>query len=149
MATCEKTDFMYPLLADVYYPVVDTGAYGNLKKTWVLDKTIACAFNPGGLKNKKDVNAEANINIDNSIAGRVRSDITQSTTDSLYSLTNIVITNIRDINGNLIYNESAGPRSGKATLFEVATFNPIVGAFGKTEYYKLILRRSENQAVDL
>lgn len=149
MATCEKTDFTYPLLADIYYPIVETGGYGNLKKTWVLDKSVACGFNPGGLKNKKDVNAEANINIDNSITGRVRSDLTQSSTESLYSLTNIIITNIRDRDGNLIYNESSGPRSGKATLFEIATFNPIVGAFGKTEYYKIILRRSENQAVDL
>jgi hypothetical protein len=149
MATCEKTDFTYPLLADIYYPVVDTGAYGNLKKTWVLDKTIACAFNPAGLKNKKDVNTEANINIDNSISGRVRTDITKSNTDSLYSMTNIIVTNIRDKDGNLIYNESAGPRSGLASLFEVATMNPVVGAFGKTEYYKLILRRSENQAIDL
>lgn len=149
MATCETTNFMYPLLMDVYYPVVDQGAYGNLKKTWVLDQTLACAFNPAGLKNKKDVNAEANINIDNSISGRVRTDITQSSNETLYSLTNIIITNIRSADGNLVYNESSGPRSGKATLFEVATFNPIVGAFGKTEYYKLILRRSENQAVDL
>jgi hypothetical protein len=149
MATCEKTDFVYPLLMDIYYPIVETGAYGNLKKTWVLDKSVACAFNPAGLKNKKDVNAEANINIDNSISGRVRSDVTQSTTETLYSLTNIIITNIRSANGEIIYNESSGPRSGKATLFEVATLNPVIGAFGKTEYYKLILRRSENQAVDL
>jgi hypothetical protein len=149
MAICEQTDFTYPLLADIYYPIVETGAYGNSKKTWVLDKTIACAFNPGGLKNKKDVGTEANINIDNSISGRARTDITKSNTESLYSMTNIIVTNIRDRDGNLIYNESAGPRSGLATLFEVATMNPVVGAFGKTEYYKLILRRSENQAIDL
>jgi hypothetical protein len=146
---CETTDFIYPLLADIYYPIVETGAYGNLKKQWVLDKTVACAFNAGGLKNKKDVGTEANINVDNSIMGRFRNDPTQSSTESLYSITNIVITNIRDKDGQLIYNESAGPRSGNSTLFEIATLNPIVGAFGKVEYYKVILRRSENQAVDL
>jgi len=81
--------------------------------------------------------------------GRFRNDPTQSSTESLYSITNIVITNIRDKDGQLIYNESAGPRSGNSTLFEIATLNPIVGAFGKVEYYKVILRRSENQAVDL
>jgi hypothetical protein len=27
--------------------------------------------------------------------------------------------------------------------------NPMVGPFGKVEYYKVILRRSENQATDL
>jgi hypothetical protein len=140
---------MYPLLADIYYPIIQTGAYGNLKKQWVLDRTIACTFNPGGLKNKKDVDSEANLNIENFINGRVRNDLTQSNDDSLYSLTNIVITNIRDRSGNLIYNESSGPRSGMSTLFEIATFNPVLGAFGSTDHYKIILRRSENQAADL
>jgi hypothetical protein len=67
----------------------------------------------------------------------------------MYSITNIVITNIRNNLGEIIYNETSGPRSGNPTLFEVATLNPIVGPFGKVEYYKVILRRSENQAVDL
>jgi hypothetical protein len=146
---CETTDFTYPLLADIYYPIVETGAYGNLKKQWVLDKTIACFFNVGGSKFKQDVGTEANINIDNAIIGRVRNDLTVSSNESLYSITNIVVTNIRSKDGESIYSESAGPRSGNATLFEIATINPIVGPFGKVEYYKVILRRSENQAVDL
>ena len=62
---------------------------------------------------------------------------------------NIIITNIRDTAGNILFNESAGVRSGKATLFEVATYNPIVGPFGTTEYYKLVVRRSENQGADI
>ena len=146
---CETTDFTYPLLADIYYPIVETGAYGNLKKQWVLDKTIACFFNVAGSKFKQDVGTEANINIDNSIMGRVRNNPTVSSTESLYSITNIIVTNIRGNDGNIIYEESAGPRSGSATLFEIATLNPIVGPFGKVEYYKIVLRRSENQAVDL
>lgn len=146
---CESTDFAYPLLADVYYPIVDVGAYGNVKKQWVLDKTIACYFSAGGLKNKKDVNSEANLNIDNVISGRVKSDLTQSTTEHLYAITNIIVTNIRDINGTSIYNESAGIRSAQPTIFEIATFSPVQGPFGTTEHYKVLLRRSENQAVDL
>ena len=144
---CESTDFIYPLLADIYYPIVEQGAYGNVSKKWIFDKTVACFFNPAGRKFKEDVNTEAMVNIDNALVGRVRTDITQSTTDSSYSLTNIIIVNIRDTEGNIIYNESAGPRSGLSSIFEVATLNPIVGPFGKTEYYKLVIRRSENQAV--
>ena len=146
---CETTDFTYPLLADIYYPIVETGAYGNTKKQWVLDKTVASFFNVGGSKFKEDVGTEANINIDNSIIGRVRNDPRISSNESMYSITNIVITNIRNNLGEIIYNETSGPRSGNPTLFEVATLNPIVGPFGKVEYYKVILRRSENQAVDL
>jgi hypothetical protein len=146
---CETTDFAYPLLADIYYPIVEVGGYGNLKKQWVLDKTVACFFNVGGSKYKEDVRTEANIVIDSAIIGRVRNDPTKSSTDTLYSITNIIVTNIRGTDGNLVYNESSGPRSGDATLFEIATLVPIVGPFGKTEYYKVVLRRSENQAVDL
>jgi hypothetical protein len=149
MTQCESTDFLYPLLMDIYYPIVDQGGYGNLKKQWVLDRTLACAFGPSGLKNKKDIQPDAKIDIDNAIVGRVRTDITSTSRGSLNSLTNIVVTNIRDINGNVIYNESSGPRAGMATVFEVGTFNPSIGPFGSTEYYKIILRRSENQAVDL
>ena len=145
----DKTDMFYPLLADIYYPIIEQGAYGNVKKQWVLDRTLACFFNPVGAKSKKDVGTEALVNIDNIVNGRFRIDVTNSTRDEYFSLTNIIVTNIRDVSGNLIYNESAGPRVGQATLWEIATFNPVVGPFGKIEYYRTVLRRSENQAVDL
>ena len=145
---CDSTDFIYPLLADVYYPIVEQGAYGNLKKQWVLDRTIACSFNVAGRKFKEDVTPNANITIDSTLVGRTRKDITKSDND-LYSITNIVLANIRDAQGNSIYNESAGVRAGNSTIFEIATSNPIVGPFGGTEYYKVIIRRSENQAVDI
>jgi len=117
MTTCETTDFIYPLLMDIYYPIVETGAYGNTKKTWVLDKSVACFFNPAGRKTKEDVNSESKIDLDNLIIGRVRTDITQSSNDS-YSLTNIIIANIRDTTGNYIYNESAGVRKGSSTILK-------------------------------
>jgi len=144
---CETTDFTYPLLVDIYYPIVEQGPYGNVKKQWVLDKTIACFFNIAGSKFKQDVDTEANINISTSLIGRVRNNPRISSNESLHSITNIIFTNIRDTNGNIIYLETDGPRSGNSTLFEVATLSPVVGPFGKVDYYKVILRRSENQAV--
>jgi len=146
---CENTDFIYPLLADVYYPIIETGAYGNLKKQWVLDRTIACFFNPAGRKFKEDVRPEPNITIDNSYVGRTRNDLTASNGNDLYAITNIVITNIRDSQGNYIYTESAGPRKGQPTIFELSTSNPVVGPFGNVDHYKLVITRSDNQAVDL
>jgi hypothetical protein len=144
----ESASFIYPLLADVFYPIVDQGGYGNLKKQWVLDRVIACAFNPAGRKFKQDVQPDVSIQIDNSLVGRTKNDLTQSSND-YYSMTNIILTNIRDSNGNIVYNESAGSRKGKATIFEVASVNPIVGPFGSVEYYKIVIRRSENQGADV
>lgn len=150
MPGCETTlDFMFPLSVDVYYPIVTQGGYGDLQRQWVFDRTISCFFSNPSSKTKEDILPESKIVFDTSIVGRVRADLTQSSRGDYNSLTNILLTNIKDRNGSVIYNESSGPRVGLATVFEVATFSPVVGPMGSTEFYKVVLRRSENQAVDV
>ena len=149
MAICETADFLYPLLADIYYPITEQGAYGNVKKQWILDRTVAIALNPAGRKYQQQVQTNPSITLDNSLVGRTRSDILSSTRDALNAVTNVIIANVRDTSGNIIYNESSGIRSGKSTIFEIATFTPIVGPFGSTEYYKIVVSRSDNQAADI
>jgi hypothetical protein len=147
---CGKgTDFIYPLLADVYYPIVEQGAYGDVKKQWVLDKSIPCSFSASGSAGKEEIVPNVNITQDTVLVGRAKSDIRVSSKDANNSLTNVVITNIRDASCNPIYVETSGVRAGKSTIFEVATQDPTVGAFGSIEYYKLVIRRSENQAADV
>ncbi len=150
MPGCESSiDFIFPLAVDIYYPIVTTGGYGDVKRQWVFDRTVSCFFTSPSSKTKEDILPEAKIVVDTSIVGRVRSDLTQSSRGTPNSITNILLTNIKDRNGNIIYNESSGPRVGLATVFEVATFTPVVGPLGSIEYYKVVLRRSENQAVDV
>lgn len=149
MAICESTDFIYPLLADIYYPIVDQAIYGNVKKQWILNKTVATNFNGVGTAGKEEITPNVNITQESLLIGRSRSDIRVSGEGTNNSTTNVVITNIRDRFGNSIYNETSGPRNGKATIFEIATVEPFVGPFGSTEYYKLVIRRSENQASDI
>lgn len=146
---CEITDFMYPLLADIYYPLVDQGPYGNVKKTWVLSKTVACNFSSGGAAMKEEVKPNVNITQDSLLLGRVKTDIRISEREDKNSITNVLITNIRDRWDNPIYLETSGPRAGKSTLYEIATNEPTIGPFGSVEYYKLTARRSENQASDI
>ena len=146
---CEEPDFAFPMLADVYHPIVEQGAYGNVKKTWVLDRTIACSFTPAGTAFKEEVTPNANITQEKILIGRVKSDIRISSLDARNSITNVIITNIKDKNCNEIYTETTGPRAGKSTIFEIATHEPFSGPFGNTEYYKLIIRRSDNQASDI
>jgi hypothetical protein len=147
---CDTNDYMYPLLADVYYPIVQQGPYGDLNKNWVLDKTVACGFAPAGRKSKPIVQAGVELLLDNLLVGRTRCDIRTSTNGTVDAITNVLITNIRDMNGNAIYYETSGIRKGKNTLFEVAGNDPIVGPFGgKVEYWRVLLRRSDNQGVDV
>lgn len=146
---CEEPDFMFPLQADVYHPVVEQGTYGNVKKQWIHDRTIAASFNAPGTSGKEEVKANVNITQERKLIGRVRTDIRLASTDAGNSLTNVIITNIRDKNCNQIYTETSGPRAGKATIFEVFAQEPFVGPFGGIEYYSLVIKRSENQAVDI
>lgn len=146
---CEQPDFIFPMQADIYYPIVEQGTYGNVKKTWILDKTIAANFNAAGSAGKEEITPNINITQKTSLIGRARTDIRISSLDAPHSITNIILTNIRDKNCNEIYMETSGPRAGKSTIFEVATQEPYVGPFGGIEYYNLVIRRSENQAVDV
>lgn len=149
MVYCETPDYRYPMQADVFYPIVEQGVYGNVKKQWILDKTIIGNFSFAGSGLKEEVTPNVNIVQESILLGRVKSDIRISSRDSNNSITNVIITNIRDKNGNHIYKETSGPRVGKSTIFEVATVEPFVGPFGGVEYYKLVIRRSENQAADV
>ncbi len=149
MACGDKTDFMFPMEADVYHPIVEQGALGNVKKTWVLDRTIACSLNSAGAALKEDVKPNVNITQEGLLVGRVRDDIRFSSRESGNAITNVIITNIRDKNCNPIYVETSGPRAGKSTIFEIATNEPFMGPFGNVEYFKLVVRRSENQAADI
>ena len=146
---CEVTDFMFPMQADIFYPIVEQGAYGNISKNWILDRTIACNLTGAGAALKEEVKPNVSITQDTILIGRSKTDVRMSVRDDKNAMTNIIITNIKDANCNPIYIETAGPRAGKSTIFEVATQEPFMGPFGGIEYYKLVLRRSENQAADV
>jgi hypothetical protein len=146
---CESTSTIFPLLADVYYPIVDQGGYGNVKKTWVLDRTIACDFSNDVSGSKENVKPSVNITQEFIVSGRTRTDLRLSKREESASITNILITNIRSPQGQMMFVETSGPRSGKPTMFEVATNEPFIGPFAEVDYYRVVLRRSENQATDI
>jgi hypothetical protein len=147
---CESTDFLFPMLADVYYPIVDQGAYGNVKKQWILDRQFACNFTvKGTASSNEEVKPNVNITKENILIGRTKTDIRISTNKEMQSVTNIIVTNIKTNQDETIYIETSGPRSGYSTVYEIASIEPIIGFLNKIEYYKVVLRRSENQATDI
>jgi hypothetical protein len=140
MLACEDTDFMYPMKADVYYPLVEQGTYGNVKKTWV--------FNKDGTVDE-EVKPNVNITLKKVLVGRTKKDIRFSEEETADAITNVIITNIRTRNDVPLYVETSGTRSGKSTIYEIESQSPIIGPFGEPEYYGLVIRRSENQASDI
>lgn len=146
---CETPDFIFPLTANIYYPKVSQDAIGAIKKQWMLDRTVACSFSAAGTAGKEEITPNASIKQEKILVGRTRTDIRISDRDSADSVLNVIISNICDANGNPIYVETTGVRKGKSTIFEIATIEPVVGPWGSVDFYSLVIRRSENQGVDV
>lgn len=149
MQCCGPTNILFPMTAEIFYPTVEQSGYGNVRKTWTLDKVVDGNFEPAGSKIRQEIIPNTEITMTVLLSGRVQTDL--RITDDLdnRSILNVIVTNIKDKDGNELFTETAGPRVGQSTIFEIATHEPQISPFGGIEYYKLILRRSENQGVDL
>lgn len=149
MAQCDTTDFMFPLLADIYYPIVSQTAYGDINRKWVLDRSIALQVGKQRTKGRSQIPTGVELMQDNILIGRARTDIRYGAAGDSHPMTDVLITNIRTSAGDPIYNETSGPRNGKTTLFEIKTNEPTVGPFGDVEFFSIVIKRSENQGVDV
>ena len=138
---------MYPMMADIYYPVISQTDYGQASKKWVLDRTIILNATPVGGAGQEDIKPEIFLQYENKLVSRVKEDPRISTTNGSNAITNILIANIRNAQEVLIYKETAGVRAGRGTIYELGTVEPFTGPFGSIEYYKMLLRRAENQTV--
>jgi hypothetical protein len=139
----------YPMTAEIYYPVVSQSPYGNAVRDWTLDRIVQCSWEQTGAQAKEEIVPNVNITQDTILIGRVKNNIGIDSNGMEYALTNILVTNIRDKAGQQIYVETGGPRKGLPMVFEVATQETHIGPMGRIEYYKVILRRSENQEANI
>jgi hypothetical protein len=145
--SCDTTDFMYPMLADVYYPLISQNEYGKAIKDWVFDKTVICNVESITKKTKEEITPAVFLQYDGKLNARFKSDIRVSSKNQNNAVTNILLTNIRLPGDLVVYRETAGPRTGRATIYEVASLEPFIGGLQSIEYYRVMLRRSENQTV--
>jgi hypothetical protein len=148
MGCCDNTtDFVYPMLADVYYPIITQGPFGEIKKEWVFDRTISCNATPIGGAGSEQIKPDMFLQYEDKLIVRSRADLRITSKLSQEATTNILITNIRFSTGQLIYKETAGPRANRGTIYEIGTLEPFTGPFNSIEYYKMLWRRTESQAV--
>lgn len=147
MNSCETTDFIYPMKADIYYPIITQNSYGQPNKEWVFDRTIVCNATTVGGAGDVELKPDTFLQYDGKLISRSKSDIRISSNQLENAITNILVTNIRSSSDLVIYKETAGPRTGRGTIYEVGTLEPFVGPFGDIEYYKMLWRRTENQTV--
>lgn len=147
MAECEATDFIYPMKADIYYPIITQNNYGQANKEWVFDRTIICNATTIGGAGDVELKPDVFLQYDGKLIARSKSDIRTSSNNAENAITNILVTNIRSANDIVFYKETAGPRTGRGTIYEIGTFEPFIGPFGEIEYFKMLWRRTENQTV--
>jgi hypothetical protein len=147
--TCGSNDPLYPIQADIFYPEISQSAYGSAVKKWSKDVTVYCSLGAAGSKFKEGLSPNVDISIESLLIGRLKSDPRITNDGKLSSMTNVIISNIKDKNCNEIYLETSGTRKNQSTIFELATVTPHVGPFGTVDYYRVILRRSENQGTEV
>lgn len=148
MATnCNATDNYFPMLVDIYFPIITQTQYGQPTKNWVFDRSVACNLEVYGRKGSTEMTPEAYMKMKNILIGRTKCDPRISSENDPNSIANILFTNIRTPSNQIIYLETAGPRSGKGTIYEVGTVEPFIDPFGDIQHYSIILRRAENQSV--
>ena len=148
MECCPETDFMFPHMADVYYPLISQGLYNEIKKEWIYDRTIVCnATSLGTIRDREEVAPDTNtyMQYDQKIKARSKQDLRIALDSTSQAVTNILVTNIRNADGMVIFQETAGVRAGKPTVYEIGMLEPFTGPFGNVEYYNMIWRRTESQ----
>lgn len=147
--SCDTGDFRYPMQAKIYYPIIEQSAYGNIEKDWNFDRLLPCSLTVAGSAFKEEIDPDVLIRQDSLLIGRFRGDLRVSSVGESFDITNILITDVVDGNCNLIYRETSGPRKDKGTLFEVSTQQPFFNPFGQIEFYKVVLKRLENQGAGI
>ncbi len=58
MEDCTTTDFLYPMKADLYYPVITQTQYGQASRTWFYDRTIICNATSVGGAGTEQINSK-------------------------------------------------------------------------------------------
>lgn len=145
-ANCESTDLYFPMTAEIYYPIISQGTYGEVKKEWVFDRKVAVNIMPFSKRGTGEITPAVFLQYKDMLIGRTKNDLRITSNNNSEALTNILITNILSSSGEIIYKETAGPRSGRGTIYELASYDPHYAPYGEIDYYSFTIRRSENQA---
>jgi hypothetical protein len=134
----------YPMTAEIYYAETKQNDFGAMEKTWVFDRKVKCSAI--SVMSDKTLNSELKstssfFQYNSDIAFRLGENIQKKKNGTYYPITEILITNIKDINDNLVWTES----EDNVTQYEIATFVPSFDAFNNLQFYRGYLTRSQKQ----
>lgn len=138
-------DLYYPMTADVYYSTETQNDFGEIVKEWNKDRSIKCAARRRNARtNMQPYVEEAKfLEYKVDIVLRTPEDIFLSSEDNVYRITSVLIKDIKDNNGTLLWKES----STEGTVFEVNAIEPILDMFNNLSSYRINLTRSDKQEI--
>jgi len=138
-------DIFYPMTAELYYAESKQNALGIIEKNWVYDRTIKCSI-ISAMSDKTITgeikNTSSTFKYDSEVVLRTNSDIQEKKNGTIYPITEILITNIKDPSGRLVWRE----KDDKGSQFELKTFVPSYNYAHNVEFYRGYLSRSTKQA---
>lgn len=140
------------MLCDVYYATETQDKFGALVKTWTFDRSVKSELymlDKISDRNNFTFDDPEFYRINNMLRGRAQEDIRKDKTGIYHPLSHILVTNARTTGcaGASIYVSTNGDTVGKPIIYAVSTCNPFAGIFGTVEYYKVTLKRADNQGL--
>jgi hypothetical protein len=145
-------DILFAMKADLYYSTNSQNDFGEMVKTWEKNRTIKCSAITS-LSDKTlmpEVKVSEFLTLANNLYFRTDTDIRIQEFDQLdkdpiiHPVTEILITNIRDNEGNNAYPDYLGK-----TKYEAVTVVPSFNEFQSRNFFRVYLQRSQDQRVEL
>lgn len=136
-------NLFYPMTADIYYASKSQNDFGEMVRSWSMDRTINCSAikeNPES-QMRTQLTADKFIEFDEKVNMRTNENIYKSLDGTHYRPTDILIRNIKDPFGSIAWAES----STLPTNFEIDTIEPMYDPLHNVAGYRILLRRSDLQ----
>jgi hypothetical protein len=129
---------------DVYYASQSQDKYGKQEKAWNFGKTVH-----GYAETlSSDDKSKMFIEYKDKLIGRTAEDLRFVDHQTEFPITDILITNIRDIKtGTEYFLESSGERKGLSTLYEISHTEPFIDPFNRIEYWRFLFNRLDVQVL--
>jgi hypothetical protein len=136
-------DLYYPMTADVFYSIQERNDFGEVKRTWIKDRTIKCS----AIKERPDSKIRPTLTVDKiidydfRINMRTVEDVLVSSDETIYGITEVLVSNFRDSSGTPVWVEVGS----KNTNFFVSTIEPMFDDLHNVAGYRTLLIRSQKQ----
>ena len=133
----------YPMTADIYYATKSQNDFGELQRSWTMDRSINCSAikeNPQS-QMRTQLTSEKFLEYDVKINMRTNENIYKSLDGTHYRPTDILVRNIKDPFGSIAWTET----DTEPTNFEIDTIELMFDAVHNIMGYRILLRRSDLQ----